>query len=281
MARAIFQVSLTIATVAAVPSVVRRTGYVAVDSQGAQHESSPAANWVKADLDTWRQAHEKFEAKKMDVTSRDFLWQAVQEVDSAFNQAVACDVQHGFTFFKDAAASQEQTTFVKAGISSSRECALMCAASAVVHRSAQTMPCKSFTFNNTIGECRFLHSTVKALRAWSFAQEAHNAGIKNSCCSSGAPCELGAMRARVEQVFDVKVKTSLDSEAFIQMQKDSQEGVDFVPKETSMPSAREHADPKEGKNVFDHMWHAGGILGIVVGVAWMISSGSFKQKRSD
>lgn len=165
-------------------------------------------------LPFWRQLRQELEAKKKylvggshedavlsEADRRDLLWHAVREVDDQFSQKYACKIEEGTTYSKDPTMLQNQAIY-KTRIGSARECALICAADPLgVHGDHKT-PCKSFTYNKTVQECKF----------FSFAQKEHSTRVKDTCCTSGPPCNLNSMREEIQKEFEAELKRAMSSQ---------------------------------------------------------------------
>jgi hypothetical protein len=179
---------LSIASTEATTSVVRRAS---IETNGRIRNN--------------RMSSEELEAKRTDLLSsgesstavrRDLLWQAVREVDYQFRQKSNCKLEEGTTYAKESMLLAGQTTYSKMDIASARECALMCAADSLDDRSHRNLACKSFTFNKTAHECKFLN----------FVQQARGTGNKNACCTSGPPCNLDSMREEIQSHFHAELE---------------------------------------------------------------------------
>lgn len=195
---------------------VRRVGITAtgrVDTSKAQASADAHANAAlvevsaraksQAGLSFWRSLRKQLEAKNDNLgahglkyeTAHAAWWNAVRKVDQRFNSKASCKLSENIAYHL-------VPIFSKVGITSPRDCALMCAVDPMAVRSGRDSSCKSFTYNSSSTECKFFKSGQPAKAEW----------VQSLGITSGPACNLESIRQEIQQTYEADLKRAVKSE---------------------------------------------------------------------
>jgi hypothetical protein len=172
----------------------------------SEHKGLAFWHALRKDLEAKRHAaradtgNRNFDSELSSEAVRDLLWKATHEVDEETGRKYECTLKYGIAFAKNVLLVQGQTDYIKKGVETARECALMCAADSVgkQDKRLRDLSCQSFTYNKTAKACRFFN----------FAQQPSETmnQFPDTCCASGPPCNLGSMRKEIQTYFLAELK---------------------------------------------------------------------------